>query len=274
MVKIQCSNCQMILALPDNSPESLYICEYCKTLLKVPKNSIETGIVIKDFTILKKSESSNNEVDSFIAHNISLDRLVVLELLKKNNYFNHSVFFEISQAFARLNHKNISTIFDIGKEENIIFRSYEYNDGNFIGTLYKKSISQKIAISIFLDYLDFIFYFLKTKTGKCYNLLPDKAIITPGYQVKIIPSGLDIGKKTNNNIGIFKNITKLFLNMITLSNFSEKNNFLPAMPEKLKEFILANMNMTDNMFSDIIKGREKKYFFLYNKLKEEVSNYS
>ena len=139
----------MILSLPDNSPETLCICEYCKALIKTPADTIGTGITIKDFTILKKSTLFNNETDIFIAHQISLDRLVILELRKKNSLFNHSAFFEASQSFASLNHKSISTIFDIGQEESIIFRSYEYTDGNLISDLCQKKTPQKIAVNIF-----------------------------------------------------------------------------------------------------------------------------
>ena len=122
--------------------------------------------------------------------------------------------------------------------------------------------------------MDFIFYFLKTPTGKYYSLLLDKTIITPEYQIKIIPPNLDSNTNQKWNARIFKNITELFLNMITPPGFCKENNLLPPLSEKLKEFVLANMNITDNMFFNIINGKGKKYFLLYDKLKEEVSNYS
>ncbi len=263
----------MILSLPAGRHETLYICEYCKTLINAPSNVMGTGIAIKDFTILKQSIIPSNEADIFIAHQISLDRLVVLELLKKNIHFNRSAFFKSSQAFACLNHKSLSTIFDIGQEDDITFRSHEYNDGNFIRDLCQKKIPQKIAVNIFLDYMDFIFYFLRTQTGKEYSLPLDKAIITPEYQLKIIPSSLELSINRKSNTRIFKNITELFLDMIEYSIFCKESNFLPHLSEKLKEFVLANMNMTDNMFFDIVNGKEKKYFLLYDKLKEEALDY-
>ena len=260
----------MILSLPDNRPDTLCICEYCRALVKVPVNIIGTGIAIKDFTILKESMFSNNETEIFIAHQISLDRPVVLELCKKDTFPNTSDFFQTSKFFASLNHKSISTIFNIGQEEGIIFRSYEYNDGNFISEVCQKKIPQKMAVNIFLDYIDVIIYFLRTQKEYYYGLLLDKAIITPEHQIKIIPSSLYLIPNPKCNAGIFKNITELFLDMITDSNVYNGDNFLPSLSDKLKEFVLANMNMPDNVFFNIINGKEKNYFLLYDKLKEEV----
>ena len=71
-----------------------------------------------------------------------------------------------------------------------------------------------------------------------------------------------------------QNYSALFLNTITSSESHGKNNFLPHLSEKLKEFVIANMNMTDNMFSDIIiRKKEKLLHALCDKIKEEVSDY-
>lgn len=169
-----------------------------------------------------------------------------------------------------MNHKSISTIFNIGQEENFVFRSYEYNDGSFISNLYGKKILLKTAVNIFLDYMDFVLYFLRTQTGKNCNLLLDKTIITPEYQIKIIPSGLNFYTNQKCNTRIFKSVVELFLNMITDSDFCKEDNFLPPLPEKLKEFVLASMNITNSMFSSIINGKEKDYFLLYDELKRET----
>ena len=74
-------------------------------------------------------------------HQISIDRPAILELPKKNIL--RSVFKKTTQSFARLSHKNISTIFDVEQEGNLVFRSYEYKKVT-LSVIYAKKEYNKI----------------------------------------------------------------------------------------------------------------------------------
>ncbi|NQZ56197.1 MAG: serine/threonine protein kinase [Lentisphaeraceae bacterium] len=115
-------------------------CEHCSETLQVPSERIASGVVISDY-VIQKQIGMGRIATVYLAHQISLDRLVAMKILSQELADESDFimdFFTEARAASRLNHPNIVQAYAVNEENGIYFLAMEYIEGSDLQSLLAK----------------------------------------------------------------------------------------------------------------------------------------
>ena len=130
-MRFSCTHCGGITELEIIDTD--YVgCGHCEEVVEVPKSRFDKNTVIAgDFVILEKIGIGGMGL-VFKAHQISLERIVALKILKdsfcQNERFIHGFITEARSA-AQLRHKNIVQAYAVGHDNGAFYIALEYIQG-------------------------------------------------------------------------------------------------------------------------------------------------
>ncbi len=198
-MRLQCGKCNAVNDLAEETRGQSVICGHCGKMLEVPLKSVSQWVVFHDFAIRKilRRGSDGAEV---IAHQISLDRSVVLKILDEElsanaDYVN--LFLKRARAAGRLNHPNIVPLYLVAKEYGLYFLARENIEmQNLRDILTREKRIDLSALSLFQQIAEALDYAWRTAHLLHGNLKPAYINVTDYGVAKLADIGvahIDLG---------------------------------------------------------------------------------
>ncbi len=155
-IHFKCTECDSEIEVPDMLAGKTMTCDECNCHLNIPLADIVEGMIIGDFTLVKKlGVGGMGEV--WLANQTVMDRKVALKILSpaltKDADFINRFKKEVITA-ARLEHPNIVGAFHAGEsEEGMFYLAISFVDGEELGERLKREgfIDEKEALKIIRD---------------------------------------------------------------------------------------------------------------------------
>ena len=130
-MRFQCPHCDEIVAIDDGECGQPVGCGGCGNVAVVPETRFSPGACLDDF-IFHDVIGSGGMGLVYLAHQVTLDRVVALKIMKKEFAKNEAFivdFVNEARAAARLNHPNIVQSYAVGEEDGIYFLAMEFVEG-------------------------------------------------------------------------------------------------------------------------------------------------
>ena len=191
VVKFQCQECKGIVVTEFD--DELVSCGHCEAVCRVPRE-LGPGVVIDDFTLLQKL-GQGGMGDVFLAHQLTLDRIVALKILKENFLADPKFkeeFVREARAVASLNHPNIVQAYKVGEENGVFFFAMEYVEGRNLSDQLKEEgiIDQEEVIDIAIDVTKALGYAWSKSQLVHRDIKPDNIMVTNDGTAKVMDLGL------------------------------------------------------------------------------------
>lgn len=130
-----CSHCEQVIDGSDVRYGETIICPYCERETLAPHSRFSLGVVIDDFVLFKSLPECRQSL-LFIAHQVSLSRVLALKLLKMEYLADEETvkgFLHEARVAARLTHPNMMHCYAVGREGDHVFAALEYIEGLNLG---------------------------------------------------------------------------------------------------------------------------------------------
>ncbi|OGV66937.1 MAG: hypothetical protein A3K19_03630 [Lentisphaerae bacterium RIFOXYB12_FULL_65_16] len=203
-ISFACNHCRSVIEADTSLGGGVYQCPQCGKDVHVPTVALCPGMTLGNFEIQKKI-GSGGMGDVFLAKQMSMDRLVALKVLAPSvqsrtdlvQRFMHEV-----RILARLEHPNIVTAFEAGKEAGQYYLAMSFVDGETLGSILKRDkampevralmIAEKVARALSFAWDQ---HKILHRDIKPANIMIDKA-----GEVKLMDLG--IGKSLADDAGL------------------------------------------------------------------------
>ncbi len=254
-IKIKCYSCLFTLFIDSKSTH--IVCENCGKRIERETGIIRTGTVLSDFTLLKLVENGSS-VLTFMAHQISLDRTVYLEIFitHENNMLNDAV--EFYKKFIILTDITSSTLpffISANMEYGYNFIVYKFFCGKSISQCLDKTkmLEPNLARTIIVELIILFVKILRNKDLLTYFDVSHIYLIESNG-IKISPRGITLkyvkGKKSI--INAFKKICELYYMMRNLS-IDEHQMYIDLSFNKVKRYVFSkNIELHNSLFDDFL----------------------
>lgn len=198
-MRLQCSKCNVVNELnPEDAGQA--ICGNCGQVLEVPERTIAPWVVFHDFVIRRILRRGSDGVE-VIAHQISLDRPVVLKILSRElsenpDYVN--LFVKRARAASKLNHPNIVPVYLVAREYGLYFLAREMTELQNLRDILsrERQIDVASALPVFQQIAEALDYSWTTSRLLHNNLKPAYITISEYGIAKLSDLGvaqLDLG---------------------------------------------------------------------------------
>ncbi len=130
-MRFLCSQCEKILDRQTVTFNDTIICDFCQKETLIPASRLALGIVINDFVVMAGLGEARI-CTLHLAHQLSLERVVILQLLKRELLGNPVLvnqFVTDARYMARLLHPHIVHAYALGQEDENYFAAVEYLEG-------------------------------------------------------------------------------------------------------------------------------------------------
>ncbi|MCM8534673.1 MAG: protein kinase [Lentisphaeraceae bacterium] len=193
-MKFSCSHCGGITEV--GVIESEYVgCGHCEEVVEVPKNRFDKGAVIAgDFVILEQIGIGGMGL-VFKAHQISLERIVALKILKdsfsQDEKFINGFITEARSA-AKLRHSNIVQAYAVGYDEGVFYIALEHVEGPTTAQMLLQNhrFSEKEVLKISIEISEALEHGWEKSQLLHRDIKPDNIMIDKAGNAKLMDLGL------------------------------------------------------------------------------------
>ena len=252
-IKIKCYSCLFTLFIDSKSTH--IVCEKCGKRIEREAGIIRTGTVLSDFTLLKLVEDGSS-VLTFMAHQISLDRTVYIEIfiMHENNSFNDAVdFYKKFIILTEITSSNLPFFISANMEYGYNFIVYKFFCGKSISQCLDKTetLEPNLARTITLELIVLFVKILREKHLLTHFDVSHIYLIESN-EIKISHRSVSLkhvkGKKSI--INAFKKTCELYYMMRNLS-IDEHQRYIDLSFNKVKRYIFSkNIELHNSLFDD------------------------
>ncbi len=190
-----CSSCRTILGVDDVDAGIMVRCSQCNSIVQVPPTRLSRLSVIADDFVIQRLLGQGGMGSVYLAHQISLDRLVALKILAES-YEGSSEFvarfINEARAAAKLNHPHIVQAYAVGEDNGLLYFAMENVNGETMKTVLDRMqyISVEHAMNIIQQIAEALNYaWTEQKIIHC-DIKPDNIMLTGNGKAKLADLGL------------------------------------------------------------------------------------
>jgi len=193
-LRVACTSCRAIMTLEKDFGGKPVRCSNCKEFFIAPKKRFSENTVLGDYILLEHIGRTDLE-KVYRAFQRSLNRECAVKILTKDSANDKLVVdahVRAVQNSSKLNHPNIAQFYAVGREDDAIFYSMEYVDGESLSSMlnHQTRLSTSQAVDIIFLLTEALKYAWAKYDTLHLRIQPDDIMLTSTQEVKLINMGV------------------------------------------------------------------------------------